>query len=389
MKKNITFANAQKNIFILLIILYTPILAISNIVGVKINYLIAGFIITASLIHCIKKRRVFIIILCYAILFILRFIILGNYGLKENIIFICGPLIFITFFDYYENTSVPIKKVFLKITIILSILLIIIIIGQFSNIIPNMTGKMALMNKAGYNIIGDFVQIERPSAFLYHSYDTALGLIPIITFLFYKICNKKILLFITYICSLLLAYIINLKILFIYLSILFILTLLSKNKILNYKFLILTSLLMFAVTISFSFINFDQEIIGYSSGRLYIWNLMLNHFINDINFIFIFLGYNIDILSNNLYWRLDESYSTHNQYLNIIIYSGISFFAIFIHNFFLIFKKTKILNNFIFAMIISFAFTGDLFLFTSFWTCLCLTYLLISNSNNTLINKSP
>ena len=345
---------------------------ISNVIGIKLNYLIAMLIVPASVYSFSDKKKNITLLFVITILVVIKIFIYGTYGLKPFLIALLGPLIVYKFITCINNSTFKHIELYLKIILSTGCFVVFIIVMQKLSIIPNSVGEMSFVNTAGMGLLGELDTGERPNGFFYHPYDTALCLVPLISFsLFFKGYRR----YLGFLISCLIAVTLSLKILFAFVIVIF----LIPNRFYDYfhsKLIVVIFIFLIPLMLYLTQLNYSEFMNAMTAGRLFIWEIMISEFFSNISFGYIMLGYDADLLGNSLFWEGDETFTTHNQYLNSFMYMGVIFTSLMLLTFHSILQQSKLLNFIIVMSMFTFALTGDLFIFLSFWIAISQVYVI-------------
>lgn len=351
---------------------YPLILVISNILDVKLNYPFACILILISIRESFFSNKTKIIIsICFLLVF-LKYSFYGLYSIKEMVVLLFGPLIFLSFVRAFNNMTERSKAFIYNNIIATAVLVSVIVIGQYLGFLPMTLGRMEFLNVVGMDIWGEYSYDFRPSSYFYHPYDTALAMLPLLAFIgATKKIGKDLLLAASLIVTASLA--LQLKVFFGF-SIFFLLISYFLNvKIPKFVFTLLFFIMCFQV-VYLGMSVFEQEDIAYTAGRLLIWKVNLDSFIHDGLFSNLILGLKENPLSYNTLWQTDEFFMTHNIFLFLIVNCGILFFALFLYLNNLCVNIDKNVDKAVLILLITLGTTGDLMVFSQYWVVLCSIY---------------
>ena len=351
-------------------------LAAANILGLKVNLIFAGGLLLLSVLHFIRYRLNVVLFSVFILLIVIKVASLGFFGLKELLVVMFGPLIFAYFTDFFDKLGTRNKYRIFKLTIVISASVCLIVVLQDSGILPHKIGAMTFVNATGYDISGEFSGKIRPSAYLYHPYDTALAMVPFLSFLMLHWLTNKARFFLFVLFVLFAVYSLGLKVLYIYVFFCLLFLFFRMNEQVGKKAVYACIAFWVFVVVSIILGKYLNEYIGFSAGRFFIWDIMLDFYLQDVSAMTLLFGYNQDILSNHPFWDSDETYTTHNQYLYLVIHLGWLFTIAFIYLLSKVLDKGKMISFFILLLFCSFALTGDLFVFLTCWVCLCQLYVI-------------
>lgn len=364
-------------IIITAILSYFPLLIAANVLQLKVNYIVAGTAIFLSLYYFVKRRRNFILLTLMFFLICIKVLLLGGFGVKSLVIVICGPLLFECFSNSFNGLNNKDKNFIFKSIMLIGGFISLVIALQRFGVFPHQIGAMRFLSVVGYDITGEYVGGVRPTAFFYHPYDTALSILPVLTFLMLSYCFNRYVYILGCAVSLFVTYSLGLKVLYLYVFLVFVVFHLRLHRYAGPVVVYIVYFLLMAGTLILSSNDYVSEIVGYTAGRLYIWNIMVEHFLYEFSFIDFLFGYNQDILSISFRWEGDESYTPHNQYLYSLLYLGFVFTAIFLYLLWRVVCISKFLSILVIVMCVTFAVTGDLFIFFAFWVCLAQLHVIV------------
>lgn len=365
-------------LLVILVILYFPSMMISNMIALKINYIVAMIAFSIAFYFACKNKKNLLILCSLLIMIFIKVMTLGFYGLRPLMITVLGSILVISFTESFEKIGVDKKERCIKFIIGFSFSVCLIIIFQKLNILPVSIGKMKFLNTAGYNIFGEYESSYRVSSYFYHPYDTALAILPLLVVLLRNPWHKAIIpVFLISIVLLMLG----LKILIVF-SLAF---MLLNQRMANFSgvgHVFALIFLLTALVMIIPFADLSSESISFSAGRLLIWKIMIIEWFEKSTLMNILMGLNFDILSRSLMWAPDESYTPHNQFLYNVVYLGVIFCFYFWYLFYKVLLISSNLNVFIILMMLTFCNTGDLFSFLGFWVSLSLVYATLSKETS-------
>lgn len=369
-------ATAERLLFLSCVLAYFPSMVISNIAGLKINYILALCLISLTFTSlALKQFKIeWLYFFLLSMLFILlKTILIGTYNLKPVLISIIGFPIVFRFIELYKRLPLQIKRIAFLATISISIIFCIILVLQFLNILPNKLGNISFVNTAGVSITGEYSSEERPSAYFYHPYDAALAIMPLIVFLRYSKTPYLVSLFL----ATLITFILGLKVLIIFTILFFLINTKFIEKIKPIWILVFFIILGTSL-ISILNLSFSSQIISITAGRLFIWDLMLEEYQSNATLLNYIFGYNRDLLASSPGWLKEDTYTPHNQFLFSVFYAGGALFIVFLFLFLRLINFEKKLIPVIALMVPTFAMTGDLMVFMGFWVCMTHVYIIVS-----------
>lgn len=377
-----------KNMLFLMAVVFYPItLIISNIASFKLNYIAALVIIISAFKDSISDKKTFlIIILCFIFLF-LKFSIYGDFSVKEIIVLLFGPLVFNKFTNDFDRLDCSQRKTIVNLVKYTGVLFCLLVIFQFYNYIPMTLGSMDFLNIVGMSVFGDYDFSYRPSAYFYHPYDTSLAIIPFLAFaIVFFIQNKCVssMAFLT--ISLIAVYCLQLKVLYGFSLCLFLFFFFLKSiqlrKIYFFSLGVFLTLLVFYFAVG----EYSREEVSYSAGRLIIWKYNFEEYFDSITVGKIIFGLSANPLENNVLWSNDEFFTTHNLYLFLVVNTGLIFTPVFVYLKAMTINKSFLVDFCIIMLMMTFAFTGDLMIFTSYWICISCIYA-VSHQFNLNMNQ--
>ena len=382
------FSLTRNAIFPILVSLYPLTLIISNITAFKFNFILAIILLILSINTELRTFK-FAAIIAFALSFIfVKFGIYGDYSIKEMIVLLFGPLLFNRFVFDFDNLSTHERNVLFYTVSMIGFIVSFFIILQFFDIIPMTLGQMEFLNIVGMNVFGEYDLSFRPSAYFYHPYDTSLAIVPILAFSVIWISRRlsfhSLLLFSVVVMA---VYSLQLKVLYGFVLFIFLFSFFLRNFKIKKIYFFCLALLLTILVLYFSVGDYSREEVSYSAGRLIIWKFNFEEFFGDFTILKSLFGLSENPLESNMSWSNDEFFSMHNLYMFLIINTGFLFTVIFIYLKQSTLNKSSLVDFCIAIMMFTFAFTGDLMVFTSYWICISCLYVISSRFGLNVVEK--
>lgn len=382
------FSLTRNAIFPILVSLYPLTLIISNITAFKFNFILAIILLILSINTELRTFK-FAAIIAFALSFIfVKFGIYGDYSIKEMIVLLFGPLLFNRFVSDFDNLNTHERNVLFYTVSMIGFIVSFFIILQFFDIIPMTLGQMEFLNIVGMNVFGEYDLSFRPSAYFYHPYDTSLAIVPILAFSVIWISRRlsfhSLLLFSVVVMA---VYSLQLKVLYGFVLFIFLFSFFLRNFKIKKIYFFCLALLLTILVLYFSVGDYSREEVSYSAGRLIIWKFNFEEFFGDFTILKSLFGLSENPLESNMSWSNDEFFSMHNLYMFLIINTGFLFTVIFIYLKQSTLNKSSLVDFCIAIMMFTFAFTGDLMVFTSYWICISCLYVISSRFGLNVVEK--
>lgn len=352
-------------------------LVVSNITGVKINYFATLVLALYSVSFALKDLKLMIIIFFAIMIIGGKYVFFGEFSIKEMFVILVGPLIFNRFISDYQSISLHYKNNVFNVIVIIGFFIVSTVILQYHSVIPMSLGEMNFLNVVGVTVFGEVNESFRPSAYFYHPYDTALSIIPILSFsLLIFFDKKKITSLMLLIITCYAVYCLQLKIMYVFAFLLFFYVVYFYRFTIDKKVFLFLFLILTCQVIYVGAQDYSQEEIAFSAGRLVMWRLYIEDFFYDMSFSRIMFGLEQNPLERSVLWTGDEFFSAHNLYLFILVNTGFLFFFLFMFLKQTNLNKNRLVDFCIFVMMITFAYTGDLMVYTSYWVCISCLYVI-------------
>jgi len=364
----------KSNIYIYAVLAYMPVMMLSNIVGVKINYFLAFLIAVMAVEKAFLRKSTSILFMFIVFVLVLKVFGVGWYGVKPVIICLFGSLVVYRFVECFKALSAQSKIFVNKIIMTCSLAVFLVLVMQYFGLIPNKVGAMNFVNTAGIDIFGEYSDRERPSAYFYHPYDTALSIMPLIVWLYYRGVGFSGYFF-GLSASLVIAFVLGLKVFVLFCFLLFFLKKI-EGRVGAFFVVLFYVFLMF----SFYFVSlfdYTDQAVSISAGRLYIWGLMTDVYLSGLGWFDFILGSGKDLLFGSYYWDYEDTYTPHNLYLFSFYYMGFVLVVAFLIMLYKLLDYERSIVYVFFILMISLAVTGDLMVFLAFWVFICQAYAVI------------